>query len=396
MKRVMPPIEVFWSFFVLGITSFGGPVAHLGYFRRNFVQNRRWLTDEEYAALLALCQFLPGPASSQIGFCIGLHRAGWMRRDRCLDRIYPALRRADAPVAALDRPPFQGAAVRRRRCTDCSSPPSPWSRRRYGLWRAAYARIRRAASWHCLRCGVLWLLPNTEGQISVLLLGAVLGRLILTPPPLPNGTAPQRGPLSHGPALFCLGLALLLLLFAFIAPHSGALALFAAFYRAGALVFGGGHVVLPLLRDAVVVPGWVSPQLFLAGYGAAQALPGPLFTVASYLGAVNSAGPNGLPGAIIATLAIFLPGLLLVAATLPYWQNLQHRPAISSMMMGMNAAVVGLLAAAFINLLSVSTVRNISDVPVILAALALLTLGRARPLLVVLLCTAAGTLLQNA
>jgi chromate transporter len=389
------PTEVLRAFFVLGITSFGGPVAHLGYFRREFVEKRGWLTEDDFAGLLALCQFLPGPASSQVGFCIGLKRAGalgglaaWL--GFTLPSAVLMLLLAHWVGLFQATPAARGAL--------------------HGLELAAIAVVAQAV-WLMARSlcpdtprrvlallalGVLWLLPNTEGQICVLLLGAVLGRLILTPPPLRGDIAARGRPLSHGPALFCLGLALLLLLFAFIAPHSGALALFAAFYRAGALVFGGGHVVLPLLRDAVVVPGWVSPQLFLAGYGAAQALPGPLFTVASYLGAVNSAGPNGLPGAITATIAIFLPGLLLVTAALPYWQNLQHRPAISAMMMGMNAAVVGLLAAAFINLLTFSTVRSFWDLPVILVALALLTFGRARPLLVVLLCTAAGTLLQNA
>ena len=395
MKPQGSPTEILRAFFVLGISSFGGPIAHLGYFRREFVEKRHWLGSEEFAGLLALCQFLPGPASSQVGFCIGLKRAGWLGGLAAwLGFTLPSavLMLLIAHWAAL----FQTTKLARGAL--------------HGLELAAIAVVAQAV-WLMARSlcpdtprrvlallalGVLWLLPNTAGQICVLALGAVIGRLILTPPPLPSDTSPQPGPLSHRPALLCLVLALLLLLFAFLAPHHGALALFAAFYRTGALVFGGGHVVLPLLRDAVVVPGWVSPQLFLAGYGAAQAMPGPLFTVAAYLGAINSAGPHGLPGAIIATLAIFLPGLLLVTAALPYWQNLQHRPAISSMMMGMNAAVVGLLAAAFINLLTAGTVRSFWDLPIILAALALLTLGRARPLLVVLLCTAAGTLLQNA
>jgi len=167
-------------------------------------------------------------------------------------------------------------------------------------------------------------------------------------------------------------------------------ALFGAFYRAGALVFGGGHVVLPLLRDAVVVPGWVSPQMFLAGYGAAQAVPGPLFTVAAFLGALATGGPGGMLGAVIAILAIFLPGLLLVTGTLPYWQVLRNRSGIATMMMGVNAVVVGLLGAAFINLLTLSTMRSIWDIPIALVALLLLTWGRARPILVVMFCAAAG------
>jgi chromate transporter len=169
-------------------------------------------------------------------------------------------------------------------------------------------------------------------------------------------------------------------------PLQGPWALAAAFYRTGALVFGGGHVVLPLLRDAVVAPGWVSPQVFLAGYGAVQAMPGPLFTVAAYLGTLT----GGYRGAAIATGAIFLPGLLLVGGTLPYWQALRTRPYVAAMMKGLNAAVVGLLGAAFIDLLTLSTIQSIFDLPIILFALLLLTAGRARPILIVIFCAAAG------
>lgn len=190
----------------------------------------------------------------------------------------------------------------------------------------------------------------------------------------------------HFPALFCLALFGLLLLASFLAPGSGPWGLAGAFYRAGALVFGGGHVVLPLLRDAVVVPGWVSPQLFLAGYGAAQAMPGPLFTVAAFLGTITA----GYQGAAIATAAIFLPGLLIAAGALPYWQQLRTRPHIAAVMKGLNASVVGLLGAAFVNLLTLSAIRSPWDLPVAAGALMLLTAGRAKPILVVAFCAAAG------
>ncbi len=385
-------LEVFRAFLVLGLTAFGGPVAHLGYFRREFVEKHAWLAPEDYAGLLALCQFLPGPASSQMGFCIGLKRAGWQGGLAAwlgftlpsavlmallahwigVFQVTPAARGAihGLELAAIA---VVAQAVWRMARTLCPDTP------------------RRALA--VLAVALLMLLPSTEGQILVLLVGALIGRLTLTP----NHRAPPRPtrspPLPHGAALTCLSLFVILLVLAFAAPPNGAAALFAAFYRAGALVFGGGHVVLPLLRDAVVVPGWVAPQIFLAGYGAAQALPGPLFTVAAFLGAISTASPAGILGACIATVAIFLPGLLLVTGTLPYWQKLQHRPGIAAMVMGMNAAVVGLLGAAFINLLGLRMLHSVWDIAITFAALALLTLGRARPILVVMFCAAAGAVI---
>ncbi|NNM56875.1 chromate efflux transporter, partial [Acidocella sp.] len=243
-----------------------------------------------------------------------------------------------------------------------------------------------------LAAAILGLQPGTSGQILVLVIGAVIGGLALEQEGT-VGAATRGAGLSmraHRAAVACMLVFLLLLLLAFLVPQHGALALFGAFYQTGALVFGGGHVVLPLLRDSVVMPGWISPQWFLAGYGAAQAVPGPLFTVAAFLGALASGGPGGIWGAAIATLAIFLPGLLIVAATLPYWEVLRHRRGLATAMMGVNAAVVGLLGAAFINLLTLSTVHSPWDLPIAGAALLLLVVGRARPLLVVIFCAAAG------
>lgn len=389
MKHRGSAFEVLRAFFVLGLSSFGGPLAHLGYFRREFVEKRGWLDAGDFAGLLALCQFLPGPASSQVGFCIGLKRAGWRGGLAAwLGFTLPSavLMLLMAKWVGM----FQSVPMARGAL--------------HGLELAAVAVVAQAV-WQMagslcpdtprrvlalLSAALLFFIPNTGGQILVLLMGAVIGRLAFAPDQRPAGNPVKPSALPHGPALACLGIFLLLLILAFIAPSRGPLALFAAFYRAGALVFGGGHVVLPLLRDAVVVPGWVSPQLFLAGYGAAQAMPGPLFTVAAFLGAVNTAGPGNVPGAAIATIAIFLPGLLLVTGALPYWQMLQHRPGISAIMTGMNAAVVGLLGAAFINLLSLSAVQSIWDLPITMTALALLTLGRTKPILVVLFCAAAG------
>ena len=393
--RILRAFEVLWTFFLLGISAFGGPVAHLGYFRRTFVERKKWVDDEEYGALLALCQFLPGPASSQVGFCIGLHRAGffgglaaWIGFTLPSALLMVALAHY---LFAFQASPLAHGAL-------------------HGLQLAAVAVVaqavwlmtkslcpdtpRRALALLC--AAVLGLMPGTMGQVAVLVIGALTGWATLDDSGLVRHRETRRlareWPSAkrelqlHAPALLCLILFAGLLLAAFTVQVQGPWALAAAFYRSGALVFGGGHVVLPLLRDAVVTPGWVSPQVFLAGYGAVQAMPGPLFTVASYLGALT----GGYRGAAIATVAIFLPGLLLVGGTLPYWQALRTRPYVAAMMKGLNAAVVGLLGAAFIDLLTLSTIQSIYDLPIILFALLLLTAGRARPILVVIFCAAAG------
>jgi chromate transporter len=396
---VLRALEVLWTFFLLGISAFGGPVAHLGYFRRTFVEKKKWVDDEEYGALLALCQFLPGPASSQVGFCVGLHRAGFLGGIAAW--IGFTLPSALIMVAiahylfAFQTSPLAHGAL-------------------HGLQLAAVAVVaqavwlmaqslcpdtpRRALALLC--AAVLGLMPGTLGEVSVLIIGGLTGWATLDDSGLVRHRETYRLAREwpdakrelqlHGPALLCLTLFAGLLLAAFmlpeILPPQSPWLQAGAFYRAGALVFGGGHVVLPLLRDAVVAPGWVSPQVFLAGYGAVQAMPGPLFTVAAYLGALM----GGYKGAAIATVSIFLPGLLLVGGTLPYWRMLRTRPYVAAMMKGLNAAVVGLLGAAFIDLLTISTIQSIYDLPIILFALLLLTAGRARPILVVIFCAAAG------
>jgi chromate transporter len=393
--KVIRAFEVLWTFFLLGISAFGGPVAHLGYFRRTFVERKKWVDDEEYGALLALCQFLPGPASSQVGFCIGLHRAGffgglfaWIGFTLPSALIMVAMAHF---LFAFQMSPLSHGAL-------------------HGLQLAAVAVVaqavwlmaqslcpdtpRRALALLC--AAVLGLMPGTIGQLAVMVIGALTGWATLDDSGLVRHRETRRLAREwpdakrelqlHASALLCLALFAGLLIAAFTVPVQGPWALASAFYRSGALVFGGGHVVLPLLRDAVVTPGWVTPQVFLAGYGAVQAMPGPLFTVAAYLGTLT----GGYRGAAIATVAIFLPGLLLVGGTLPYWKALRTRPYVAAMMKGLNAAVVGLLGAAFIDLLTLSTIQSVFDLPIILFALLLLTAGRARPILVVVFCAAAG------
>jgi len=389
MSETGPALEVLWVFLKLGLTSFGGPIAHLGYFRREFVEKRAWMSHAEFGHLVALCQFLPGPASSQTGFCIGLRRAGGVGgvfawAGFTLPSMIAMVLAAQYVTIYQHYPLVRGAL--------------------HGLELAAVAVVAQAV-WQMARTlcpdtprramallafAILGTLPDTGGQMLVLVMGGTIGYLALEQPPATGAEPPPVPASTHRAAILGLALFAALLILSFLAPPTGQRALFASFYRAGALVFGGGHVVLPTLRDAVVVPGWVSPSLFLAGYGAAQAMPGPLFTVAAFLGTIATGGPGGWLGAWIATIAIFMPGLILVSCALPYWTYLRRRPAINAMMGGLNAAVVGLLGAAFINLLALSTIQNIWDLPIALGALALLTAGRAKPILVVAFCAATG------
>jgi len=374
---------------MLGLTSFGGPVAHLGYFRREFVDRRKWLSEPEYAAILGLCQFLPGPASSQTGFCIGLMRARWL-----------------GGLAA-----WAGFTLPSAVLMFLFAREAPWFKVSHlgagllhGLQLAAIAVVAQAV-WTMARnlCPdtprralavvgllVVNLVPGSIGQLAVLAVGAGAGMLFLKPPAA--AAAETNINLSRRAGALCLAAFLLLLAFAVVVRGGGDVGLFNAFYRTGALVFGGGHVVLPLLHDAIVSPGWVPPGAFLAGYGAAQAMPGPLFTVAAYLGALSSAG-SGVQGAAIAVAAIFLPGLLLVAGILPFWHEFRQRAGVAAAVAGLNAAVVGLLAYALIGLLRFGTIHNAFDFAIALLALLALTLRNTPPIFVVAGCAVAAAII---
>ncbi len=391
MKRAGSPVEVFLAFLLLGVSCFGGPVAHLGYFRKTFVERRAWLSETDYAAVVSLCQFLPGPASSQTGFCIGMLRAGWLGG-------IAAWIGFTAPSALLMFAAAQWIGLH---------PLSPLvARLLHGLQLAAIAVVAQAvlamARQLCpdtprrmlavLAAAILILVPDTPGQILILVIGAFIGRFL----PLEEAAGrPLRiPPASHEViSLICLAAFAMLLVVSVGAWQAGNLALFAAFYRTGALVFGGGHVVLPLLQNAVVAPGYVSPSLFLAGYGAAQALPGPLFTFAAFLGAVAKVGDAGAAGAAIATVAIFLPGLLLVAALLPYWNRVRQDRALTGCVNGVNAVVVGLLAYALLDLVTLGGIRSLSDIVIAAGAIAALIFGRMPPILVVAACAALAIVL---
>lgn len=357
--------EVLGAFTRLGLTSFGGPVAHLGYFRDELVTRRRWITDQGYAELVALAQFLPGPASSQVGFALGMHRAGLLGGLAAVtaftlpSAVLLVLAALAAPQLAssfgapLAAGLFGGLTVVAVAVVLHAV---------IGMARVLAPDLRRAAI--ALGAGLLVLIVGTGwATLLAIALGAGLGLLLCRAGGVPAGAAgsTQAGTSEHGALRIpvsrragaaCLAVVAALLLGLPVAAAlvpSTALAVADGFVRAGALVFGGGHVVLPLLEAAVVEPGLVSSEQFLAGYGAAQAVPGPLFTFAAYLGAVIVPGVEGLALAGIALVAIFLPGLLLLVGVLPFWEVLRGRPAVAALVRGANAAVVGVLAAALIN-----------------------------------------------
>ena len=388
------PGEVFSTFLKLGLTSFGGPIAHLGYFRDELVVRRCWLDEAAYADLVALCQFLPGPASSQVGFALGLLRAGplgalaaWCAftlPSAMLLVLFAALGDALAgPVGAglLHGLKLVAVAIVAQAVWGMARTLTP-DRNRAGIALAALL--------------VVVFVPGAAGQVAALAAGGLAGlRLCRDAAVLPTNHLGQPVSRSVGLAALALfGLLLLGLPLLAAATGSHVVALAAAFYRAGAMVFGGGHVVLPLLQAAVVPPGWVGTDSFLAGYGAAQAVPGPLFTVAAYLGAAMTPDPHGLAGAAVCLAAIFLPGLLLVTGALPFWGLLRARPAAQAAMRGTTAAVVGILAAALYDPVWVSAVLTPRYFAAALAGFLLLTVWRAPPWAVILVLVPTGIALH--
>lgn len=376
------------AFLRLGCTAFGGPVAHLGYFRAEFVERRRWLGEEAYADLVALCQFLPGPASSQVGFALGLMRAGalgslaaWAGFTLPSALLMLAFALGARELAAL--PAGAGALHGLRLVAVAVVAQAVWGMAR------TLCPDRERATIAALAAALALLVPAGAGQVGAILLGGIAGIALGRGGPPAGTRAEQRviGITRQSGAACLAAFALLLCLSVALGPvarEAGqGVALFAAFYRSGALVFGGGHVVLPLLRDAVVARGWVGDDTFLAGYGAAQAVPGPLFSFAAYLGAVMRPAPNGVAGAAVALVALFLPGLLLVTGALPFWDALRRRTAAQAALRGVNAAVVGLLAAALYDPAWTSSVHGAPDFVMVLAGFTLLAAWRTPPLLVV-------------
>jgi chromate transporter len=384
--------EVFLAFLRLGLTSFGGPIAHLGFFRTEFVERRRWIDERGYGELVALSQFLPGPSSSQVGFALGLLRAGPLG-------ALAAFSAFTLPSAILlvlfafgvswfDGPLAQGAlsgllvvAV------------AIVAQAVVGMARTLTPDLRRAL----IAVGALVLVvvvPGSLGQIVAILAGGAAGMLLCrATPDAAVEPATFRVPRWAGVvalstcAILLTGLPILAAL-----VRSPAVALLDAFTRAGALVFGGGHVVLPLLEAEVVAPGWVGSDDFLAGYAAAQAVPGPLFTFAGYLGALAEPGPGGVAGAALALVGVFLPGFLLLVGVLPFWDALRRRPGAQGFIRGASAAVVGILAAALYDPVFTTAIVDGPTFALAVTAFVLLVVAKAPPWAVVLLGAVAGVL----
>lgn len=388
--------EIFWAFLKLGLTSFGGPIAHLGYFREAFVVRRRWIDEAGYADLVALCQFLPGPASSQVGFALGVRRGGGI-----LGGVVAWLA-FTLPSALVLLAFAMGAAAFSDGVIDGAL---------HGLKLVAVAVVAQAVwgmsrnltpDWPraliALSAALLALLSSTAlSQIGAIALGACAGlvlcrdRAVAIPGELHFPVKRRQGVMALALFAACF----------FIPPtllhltHVPALALFDGFFRSGALVFGGGHVVLPLLQVEVAGPGGFDNAAFLAGYGLAQAVPGPLFSFAAYLGAMMPLPPTGVAGSAIALVAIFLPGLLLVYGALPFWDALRRSPAMQAAVRGTNAAVVGILAAALYSPIGTSAILAPRDAVLALAGFLLLTVGKAPSWLIVLLLAATGLVMAQ-
>lgn len=388
-------LEVLWVSTRLGLTSFGGPIAHLGYFHQEYVKRKQWIDEQSYADLVALCQFLPGPASSQVGIAIGIARArllggvaAWLgfTLPSALALIVFGLgigAFADAAAAGwLHGLKIVAVAVVAQ---------AVWGMAR------SLAPDRERASLAILATIITLAWSSAVGQLLSIAIAGIAGLMFF------RGTASStvshlRFPVTKktGIASWIIFFALLTLLplFRQLAP-SHALELFDSFFRVGSLVFGGGHVVLPLLQGEVVEPGWVTNEQFVAGYGAAQAVPGPLFTFSAYLGTVMGPEPNGWPGALLALVAIFLPSFLLVTGALPFWDLLRSMPVFQSALKGINAAVVGLLLAALYTPVWTSAIYSPADFGLGLIAFALLMFWKFPPWLVVVLTAIGGEVLAR-
>ena len=378
--------EVFSVFLRLGLTSFGGPVAHLSYFRAELVERRKWLDEKAYADIVALCQFLPGPASSQVGIVLGMMRAGLLGglaawAGFTLPSALALILFADglgrigdmSHVAWLHGLKIVAVAVVAQ-----------------AVWGMAknLCPDRERASFAVAAAVLTLTFPSAGGQIGAILAGGLAGWRFLPAAAVDGAHRPLLIPMSRTrAAVAAAAFAILLVGLPLLATASSshALALFASFYRSGSLVFGGGHVVLPLLQQAVVPQGWIGNDAFLAGYGAAQAVPGPLFAFAAYLGATMKDAPNGLLGGLLCLVAIYLPSFLLLVAALPFWDALRHRADVRSALKGVNAAVVGLLLAALYDPVWTSAIFSRADFALGIVAFLLLTLWKTPPWLVVVL-----------
>jgi chromate transporter len=388
-------LEVLWVATRLGLTSFGGPIAHLGYFHEEYVRRREWIDEQSYADLVALCQFLPGPASSQVSIAIGIARArlaggfaAWLgfTLPSALALIAFGLG-VGAFATAADSGWLHGLKV----VAVAVVAQAVWGMARSLCPDRERATIAILASLATLA----W--PTAAGQVSSIVAAGIAGALLFTGT-VSSSISHMRFPVGKKTAVVAWVLFFALLLglplLRQLAPNH-AIDVFDSFFRVGSLVFGGGHVVLPLLQAEVVGPGWVTNEQFVAGYGAVQAVPGPLFTFSAYLGAVMANEPNGVPGALLALIAIFLPSFLLVTGALPFWDVLRAMPLFQSALKGINAAVVGLLLSALYKPVWTSAIHSPADFGLGLVAFGLLMFWKIPPWLVVVLTAIGGEILAQ-
>jgi chromate transporter len=394
LNDIGSPWEVFRVFSRLGLTSFGGPIAHIGYYREEVVVRRQWIDDPTYTDLVALCQFLPGPASSQVAVSLGLVRAGYLGALAAwIGFTLPSaiLMTAFAYGAnALGGAIGLGLIHGLKLVAVAIVAQAVW-----GMARSS-CPDRERASIAAIALLMIVIGNSFAAQVSAMAVGAMAG-LRLCRASAPGLTASLGAPVSRraGAISLTIFFALLIALPA-LSRTSQSISLFNAFYRSGALVFGGGHVVLPLLSEAFVTTGWVSQDAFLAGYGAAQSVPGPLFTFAAYLGAIAHTPPTPWAGAMVGIIGIFLPGILVLFGTLPFWDMFRRRERAQATMRGINAAVVGVLAAALYNPLWISSIKTSGDFAVALVGFVLLTVWRTPPFIVVALGAVGGVALSAA
>ena len=394
-ERQVSLLEILWVSTRLGLTSFGGPIAHLGYFHEEYVKRRRWIDEQSYADLVALCQSLPGPTSSMVGSAIGFTRAGLV--GGLVHWFGFTLPSALALIAFAYGLGFVNAASGAGWLHGLKLVAVPVVA--LAVWGMARTLCpdRERATMAILTAMVALVWPTAGGQVLPIIAAGFIGWYLFPPASTPSALH-LRVPISHWVGMVSwvlfFGLLLGLPLIRQVAS-SQSIAVFDSFYRAGALVFGGGHVVLPLLQAGVVAPGWITNEQFVAGYGAAQAVPGPLFTFAAYLGFVMRTEPNGLAGAALALVGIFLPGLLMTAGALPFWDSLRSRASFQSAIRGINAAVVGLLLAAFYNPVWTSAIFKPVDFGLALLSFGLLAFWKLPPWLVVVLTAVGGEVIAR-
>lgn len=381
-------IEILWVFLKLGLTSFGGPIAHIGYFRRAFVQQKQWLSDSQFTELLAICQFLPGPASSQLGFAIGWQRAGWtgglmafigFTLPSALIMLTAAL-----TLTSINHPWLE-PAIHGLKLVACvvviDAVLGMYQKLCYDLPTRLISLMSAAA---------LLLFSLTLLQMIVIFFAAIIGVFFCQTNKV-SSVSSSSG-INKKLSVVLLIVFSLLFLMSFMPWKSDSLiGMTSAFYQAGAMVFGGGHVVVPLLQEAMMDNSGITQQTFLTGYGIAQAIPGPMFAFSAYLGVLANTGFTAWLGAVLALLAIFVPGFLLLLVTLPFWERVQSYKHALAAMAGVNAAVVGVLGAALYNPILISSIASTRDLAIVLLGFAILTVMKKSPLWVVLWCVVAST-----